>query len=256
VTAGGKAVYEAWRAAVPDLVCNVPGGPWEDLPETVQAGFNALAAREPDVGGVLLSDYLRQRGRPGVAAMVEEAERAAREPDAADGNAPELRITDCSAHDDALHIQINTGHNWLCAVALASILAEYEPQPEEPQPEEPQPAPGIPLRSDAETCAMLRADLADYEALLARWPRCPAGCTCRIGIPEDADAGECGCDGPCNGGPQPAPGLAEAVTEARAHQALIAEILSHFSPSGSGHTARVGQVQITRWLKRAGIEQP
>jgi hypothetical protein len=66
--------------------------------------------------------------------------------------------------------------------------------------QEPPAAPGIPLRSDAETCAMLRADLADCEALLARWPKCPAGCTCRIGIPEDADVGECGCDGPCNGG--------------------------------------------------------
>jgi hypothetical protein len=50
-----------------------------------------LAAREPDAAdGVLLSDYLRQRGRPGVAAMVEEAERAAREPGAA-GGLPELR---------------------------------------------------------------------------------------------------------------------------------------------------------------------
>lgn len=44
MTAGGKAVYELWRAAVPDVVCNVPGGPWEDLPVTVQAGFDAVAA--------------------------------------------------------------------------------------------------------------------------------------------------------------------------------------------------------------------
>jgi hypothetical protein len=72
------------------------------------------------------------------------------------------------------------------------------------------PAGGIPLRSDAETCAMLRADLADAEALLARWPKCPAGCNCRIGIPEDADANECGCDGPCNAEPQPAPGTEAA----------------------------------------------
>jgi hypothetical protein len=65
--------------------------------------------------------------------------------------------------------------------------------------QQPQPAPGIPLRSDAETCAMLRADLADAEAMLARWPKCPEGCNCRIGIEEDADRNECGCDGPCNG---------------------------------------------------------
>lgn len=48
--------------------------------------------------------------------------------------------------------------------------------------------------------AMLRADLADAEAQLARWPKCPAGCGCRIGT-EDADARECGCDGPCTGPP-------------------------------------------------------
>lgn len=73
---------------------------------------------------------------------------------------------------------------------------------------EPQPAPGALLRSDAETAAMLRADLADAEAQLARWPRCPAGCPCRVGIEDDADRNECGCDGPCNGGEQPARGLA------------------------------------------------
>lgn len=76
-------------------------------------------------------------------------------------------------------------------------------------PRQPQPAPGIPLRSDAETAAMLRADLADAEAQLARWPRCPAGCNCRIGIDDDPDRNECGCDGPCNGGEQPAPGVDE-----------------------------------------------
>lgn len=60
--------------------------------------------------------------------------------------------------------------------------------------------PGIPLRSDAETAAMLRADLAAAEAQLAKWPRCPSGCSCRIGFEDDADRNECGCDGPCNGG--------------------------------------------------------
>jgi hypothetical protein len=50
---------------------------------------------------------------------------------------------------------------------------------------------------------MLRADLADAEAQLARWPRCPAGCSCRVGIEDDADRNECGCGGPCNGGELP-----------------------------------------------------
>lgn len=40
------------------------------------------------------------------------------------------------------------------------------------------------------------ADLADAEALAANWPKCPDGCGCRLGT-DDADASECGCDGPC-----------------------------------------------------------
>lgn len=54
---------------------------------------------------------------------------------------------------------------------------------------------------------MLRADLADAEAEILRWPRCPAGCRCRVGT-SDADALECGCDGPCTTG-WDAPELAE-----------------------------------------------
>jgi hypothetical protein len=37
-------------------------------------------------------------------------------------------------------------------------------------------------------------------------------------------------------------------------RALVAEILAVFGPSGSGMTARVGQVQIAKWGARAGIE--
>lgn len=37
-------------------------------------------------------------------------------------------------------------------------------------------------------------------------------------------------------------------------RALVAEILGVFGPSGSGHTARVGQIQIAKWKKRAGLE--
>jgi hypothetical protein len=39
----------------------------------------------------------------------------------------------------------------------------------------------------------------------------------------------------------------------RLHE-LVNEILDHFGPSGSGHTARVGQVQIAKWRKRAEVE--
>jgi hypothetical protein len=37
-------------------------------------------------------------------------------------------------------------------------------------------------------------------------------------------------------------------------RALAAEILAEFAPTGSGHSARVGQVQISKWAKR--LEAP
>lgn len=225
------------------------------------AVWAALAAREPDADGVLLSDYLRERGRPGIAAMVEEAERAAREPDAADGltYAPAYDQLYAAlarlACDDWLGTQGYDGDELQRRVEFACDKLAALPKPE------PQPAPDLQV-------AALRAELTELtdnhnglieeillnagdeydgdeaaEAIAVRYVRDLEAGTVRK--PVDGDAGE-----------QPAPGVAEAVTEARAHQALIAEILSHFGPSGSGHTARVGQVQITRWLQRAGIEQP
>ena len=51
-----------------------------------------------------------------------------------------------------------------------------------------------------------------------------------------------------------APELAAAMAESRELRALVAEILGVFGPSGSGHTARVGQVQIAKWRERAGLK--
>jgi acetolactate synthase small subunit len=34
---------------------------------------------------------------------------------------------------------------------------------------------------------------------------------------------------------------------------VLTEILDAFGPSGSGHTARVGMVQIAKWRTRAGL---
>ena len=103
-----------------------------------------------------------------------------------------------------------------CARQLRAAIAAQQPQP----------APGIPLRSDIETVAMLRADLDDAEAQLAKWPKCPAGCSCRFGYEGDSDRNECGCDGPCNGGEQPAPELAAAMGETRgALESAIREVI-------------------------------
>lgn len=51
-----------------------------------------------------------------------------------------------------------------------------------------------------------------------------------------------------------APELTAAMAETRQLRDLTAEILAAFGPSGSGHTARVGQVQIRKWRQRAGLE--
>ena len=101
---------------------------------------------------------------------------------------------------------------------------------------------GIPQRSDAETAAMLRADLADAEAQLARWPRCPSGCSCRMGVEGDADANECGCDGPCNGGPQPE--LAEVAGALR--EALGDD---PDAEPGKGETPGEHAVRLAHYLK-------
>ena len=37
-------------------------------------------------------------------------------------------------------------------------------------------------------------------------------------------------------------------------RAVAADILNRFGPSGSGHTARVGQVQIAKWRQALGME--
>jgi hypothetical protein len=54
--------------------------------------------------------------------------------------------------------------------------------------------------------------------------------------------------------PQPAPELAAAMRESRIRAEVINDILSRFGPSGSGHTARVGQVQIGKWRAQAGLK--
>lgn len=46
----GQEAYEAWRAAVPEFVCNVPGGPWDELSKAVRAGFDAIAAQQSAPG--------------------------------------------------------------------------------------------------------------------------------------------------------------------------------------------------------------
>jgi hypothetical protein len=54
--------------------------------------------------------------------------------------------------------------------------------------------------------------------------------------------------------PQPAPELAAAMGEARQLRELVVDMLTAFTVTGSGHSARVGQVQIAKWRKRAGLE--
>jgi hypothetical protein len=53
----GQAAYETWRAAVPEFVCNVPAGPWDELSPAIRAGFDAIAAQEshasPEVAEVV-----------------------------------------------------------------------------------------------------------------------------------------------------------------------------------------------------------
>jgi hypothetical protein len=49
----GQAAYEAFRSAVPDRVCNVPAGPWDELSPAIRAGFDAIAAQGPHAAEAL-----------------------------------------------------------------------------------------------------------------------------------------------------------------------------------------------------------
>jgi hypothetical protein len=86
----------------------------------------------------------------------------------------------------------------------------------------------------------------------------PAGCECGHAQTGHAFSDDvCAVpDCPCPGyrrTPRAAPELAAAMRESRLRAEVITEILAAFSPSGSGHTARVGQVQIAKWRTRAGL---
>jgi hypothetical protein len=104
----GQAAYEAFRSAVPDWVCNVPAGPWDELSPAIQAGFDAIAAQEP----------------------------SAAEVEAAFAGGMRVRTAPCTveAHDRE-HFQVRTNGHWLCGHLLASVLAvqgivaDARPQP-------------------------------------------------------------------------------------------------------------------------------
>jgi hypothetical protein len=104
----GQAAYEAFRSAVPDWVCNVPAGPWDELSPAVQAGFDAIAAQEPHAAEV----------------------------EAAFAGGMRVRTGPCTveAHDRE-HFQVRTNGHWLCGHLLASVLAvqgivaDARPQP-------------------------------------------------------------------------------------------------------------------------------
>jgi HPt (histidine-containing phosphotransfer) domain-containing protein len=142
-----------------------------------------------------------------------------------------------------------------------------------------------------------RAELAslqaDYQDLLAtqdrQWARCPDGCGCRLAT-EDADARECGCDGPCttecreNGYPDKpsyrdqavkhalderdalrrqldarnrqvaelqTPEVAGIIADRANARAVITEMLDwYWQPGG------VNDERVARWRKRAGMDGP
>jgi hypothetical protein len=104
-------------------------------------------------------------------------------------------------------------------------------------------------------------------ALAAQEPHAapgPAGCECGHAQTGHAFSDDvCAVpDCPCPGyrrTPRP-PELADATAKSDRLEGqledvrnVITDMLAAFSPSGSGHTARVGQVQIAKWRTRAGL---
>ena len=59
------------------------------------------------------------------------------------------------------------------------------------------------------------------------------------------------------GAPDGLPAALDAALAGRCRLRQLAdEITRTYLPSGSGHVSRTGQVQITKWRERAGIERP
>jgi hypothetical protein len=141
--------YEVWRAAVPDFVCNVPGGEWEELPETIRAGFDAIAARETHAAAEL--------GEHGHAEWPHWAEGESY----AFKAGMRVRTALCPVplhHGD--HFQVRAP-GWTCGLALAATLvnAGVIPAPDDPPP---QPAPELDdTRKRAEAAERELAQLAD-----------------------------------------------------------------------------------------------
>lgn len=119
-----ETIAERWRTAFSED-CEF----WTELDAGLD-GRDRLALRLAAVQAILISDVSAEDARSNAAA-------AAWDNAVPELAAPEVRIADCTDHDGASHVQINTRNHWLCTVSLAPILHDYEPQPE------PKPAPEL-----------------------------------------------------------------------------------------------------------------
>lgn len=153
----GRAAYEAFRSAVPDWVCNVPAGPWDELSPAIRAGFDAIAAQEPNAAEV----GMRVRTAP---CTVE-------------------------AHDHE-HFQVRTNRHWLCGHLLASVLAVQgivaaaRPQPAPELAEiDPDKLDLISAWFDLDDARRGRTGPPEVQADLRRWATLVRGIRERAGLP-------------------------------------------------------------------------
>jgi hypothetical protein len=164
---------------------------------------------------------------------------AAQEPHAV----PEVQFAPCpvDGHDGS-HMQWRSGQ-WTCGHVLANslVLAGILPVPE------PQPAPELAAArnaSDLEVASIIAE--RNQLRMVLQWLADDGNLEARDRLaairPELTSAAS-----------GPAPELAAAMRESRLRAEVITEILAAFGPSGSGHTARVGMVQIAKWRTRAGL---
>jgi hypothetical protein len=158
--------------------------------------------------------------------------------------APELELGPCpfQGHHGE-HLRLNTHGHWLCAITLTGMLVAADVIAD--------PAPDVTkLRAELDEEQGYRSELTND--ILLNAPESFDGdeaadvIAVRYVRHLEAEIAE-------HAEPQPAPELAAAMRESRLRAEVITEILDAFSPSGSGHTARVGMVQIARWRTRAGL---
>ena len=251
------------------------------------AGSAGEAVTPGQADGPLLSDYLRERGRPWAAAMIERAEVAARVSRMTPGQAatcpvaftpsdidtaPDAHVCVCDQLDDHTTHHCPTCHVWWVLKSEQAAIAAQQPQPARSLDglmpmglhfDDADPVARCLVKDcqwhghgDAMVDATRAWTMHLGEAHRRDWPDDDEGEQPRDGAgPASLPCTVCAEVGGPHGVPQPAPELAAAMRETAEVRDGYAKLCEEFSDSPqSGQSARISLTVLNRHRVRAGLE--